>query len=345
MRPDALLQAREVETVDGAQLGQQLVGPLDGTGHELREEAHVRREQHEVARGLDAAAVDVDRVAHLLERVEGDAHRQQHVEVRHREARVAQQRPQRVQREVRVLEVGEDAEVRGEARQQVELARPRVGAAVHGERRPVVDERRGRDQVAVPRLPVAVEDVARDEHQQHARAPGQQVVRRDRQRQERQVLEADEGHGRGASGSSGRTRSARAAASVRWPSSARWMCCPSRNWRQGTAPDRSHTSKPWRSSAGAQARVPVDVGLQAEVVRLQHEDAARRQAGGGLAEHLHELRPRRRRHRAGDRLGLHAGSGAPSRPGTTRPSRPRARRAGTRGAFTCRYETGRSRKR
>ena len=39
-------------------------------------------------------------------------------------------------------------------------------------------------------------------------------------------------------------RSARAAANVRWPSSARWMFWPSRNWRQGTAALMSQTSNP-----------------------------------------------------------------------------------------------------
>ena len=62
---------------------------------------------------------------------------------------------------------------------------------------------------------------------------------------------------------------------------------------------------------GCQARVPVDVALEAEVVRLQDEHAPCRQAGGGLAEHLHELRPRSRGQGARERLGLYPGVTSP----------------------------------
>ena len=55
------------------QLRQQIVGPLDRPGHQLRKERHERQEADEAAFRLDGAEVGVDGVAHRLERVKGNA--------------------------------------------------------------------------------------------------------------------------------------------------------------------------------------------------------------------------------------------------------------------------------
>ena len=60
------------------ELRQEVVGALDRPGHQLGEERDERQEAHEAALRLDHAVVGVDRVAHRLERVEGDADGQDH---------------------------------------------------------------------------------------------------------------------------------------------------------------------------------------------------------------------------------------------------------------------------
>jgi len=61
-------------------LRQQVCGPLDGTGNELREETDEGEEGEQVARGTNLPAVDIDGVAQRLEGVEADAHGQDHLQ-------------------------------------------------------------------------------------------------------------------------------------------------------------------------------------------------------------------------------------------------------------------------
>ncbi len=65
---------------DAITCGSSVCGAHDRTGHEVREEADEEREVAEVLVGSHLAAVDVDRVAHRLERVEADARRQHDAE-------------------------------------------------------------------------------------------------------------------------------------------------------------------------------------------------------------------------------------------------------------------------
>ena len=61
------------------ELRQQLAGPLDRPGDQLRKQRHEGGEANEAAFAIDLATIEVDRVAHRLERVERNAHRQQDV--------------------------------------------------------------------------------------------------------------------------------------------------------------------------------------------------------------------------------------------------------------------------
>ena len=54
------------------------IGPATRCGKKVRK----KRELEEVARRLELAAIDIDRVAQRLERIEGDTDRQQHVQLR-----------------------------------------------------------------------------------------------------------------------------------------------------------------------------------------------------------------------------------------------------------------------
>ena len=101
----------------------------------MREERDERRELDEVARRLDVAAIDVDDVAHRLERVERDADRQHHLEVaqRHRHARTRQQGVQALGEEVEVLEVAEHPQVQRHAQRDDAAPAARVLDAIQPE--------------------------------------------------------------------------------------------------------------------------------------------------------------------------------------------------------------------
>ena len=51
-------------------LWQQVASSFNGSGNELRKERHKEREIKEVPRGLELAFVDIQGVAHCLERIE-----------------------------------------------------------------------------------------------------------------------------------------------------------------------------------------------------------------------------------------------------------------------------------
>jgi len=62
-----------------AYLGNEVLGPHDGAGHELREEREVEEVVRPAVERTQLAAVDVDRVAQRLEDEERDAHGQEDV--------------------------------------------------------------------------------------------------------------------------------------------------------------------------------------------------------------------------------------------------------------------------
>ena len=58
------------------QLGYELRGTHDGTGHQLREEAQVKAKVQEILHRLNPAALHIHDIAHGLEGKERDTHRQ-----------------------------------------------------------------------------------------------------------------------------------------------------------------------------------------------------------------------------------------------------------------------------
>ena len=109
----------------------------------MREEAHVEAEVEQVAHGLQVAAIHIDRIAHALEGIEADAHRQQHLvlhemrvprvvgparEVVHRLEAGARERVDVLDYEVRVLEEAKHEQVdRDAGGEQQSLAELVVG--------------------------------------------------------------------------------------------------------------------------------------------------------------------------------------------------------------------------
>ena len=128
MRYAPLVELLEVEPPRRGDLRQQRGRPHDRAGDQVREERDERRELHEVARRRDLAAIDVDDVAHRLERVERDADRQRDLQVpqRDRQPRPGQGLVQALGEEVVVLEVPEQAQVQGHAQRDDGLAPPRI---------------------------------------------------------------------------------------------------------------------------------------------------------------------------------------------------------------------------
>ena len=130
--------------------------------------AYVSRLRSAVSR----RAVDVDRVADLVEHVEADADRQQDLDGRraHRESERAQHVLGRVGEEVEVLEEREDPEVERDLADQ-----PAAPFAIRGARFDLlpgdeVDDRREPEQTEEAPVPPAVEEVRRDEQQHVLRA-------------------------------------------------------------------------------------------------------------------------------------------------------------------------------
>ena len=95
-------------------LGQERRRAHDGSRDQMREEADEEREVPQVLRGRRFPAVDIDRVAHRLERVEADAGRQNDAEQAHvdvLDADRVQQADQAAEEEVAVLEEAEDRQI------------------------------------------------------------------------------------------------------------------------------------------------------------------------------------------------------------------------------------------
>ena len=105
------------------QLGLDIGIADDRPGDELREQADERGERREVPLRPDVPAVDVDGVAHGLERIKADAKRQAHACQRQGKA---EQAVHRRQEEVGVFEKAEQPEIQKDGDRQRQLCCPRA---------------------------------------------------------------------------------------------------------------------------------------------------------------------------------------------------------------------------
>ena len=142
-------------------LGQNVVAH-DGARHQVRKKADEAGDVGESSRRLCRAPVDVDRVAHALERVERDADRQYHFEQRERAgSENAQQAVQVLGGERVVLEKRQQPEVAADGCDQRRLSPRRRRARLADDASAnEIEHRRKQHQQDKPRLPPAVEDVA-----------------------------------------------------------------------------------------------------------------------------------------------------------------------------------------
>ena len=179
-------------------LRQQVLGPLDGPGHQLREVRDVDAEGDQVAgRGM-VPLVDADRVGHGLEGVEADADRQDDLQKGQvgLEAKLGQQRPGTVDEEVEVLERPEQPQVDAHADQQKQLACPRALGLTEPPADDVVDDGRGGQQAEEPPVPPAVEEVAGHQQQDILLPLPQAIIERQHDSQKDREYKRIEQHGR-----------------------------------------------------------------------------------------------------------------------------------------------------
>ena len=173
------------------------IGPATSWG----KNATKAKNADQVARRLDLAAVDVDRVAERLERVEGDADGQRDPQGGgvHLEAQRRQEFREGRGEEVEVLEEPEEAQVHGEADPQEQAPSSPVLRPPEPESDDVVDDRAEHDQREEAPIPPSVEEVARGEDQQvlgTKRPLRERPVDGEHERQEDGVDDGVELHGR-----------------------------------------------------------------------------------------------------------------------------------------------------
>ena len=178
------------ELLPGQRAFAELVGyvlePDDRSCDKLREHRHVTCVVDEVGHDLRVAAVDVDHIAHALERVEADAERQDYAEkaqiLRLRDAHRRHCRVVIVKPEVEVLEESEDRQVAddGDCDEQLLLRRVRAHQAPVR----VVHARVEQHQQAEPWVRPAVENIAEDRQREVTQLPWCGIVPQQRQRQE-----------------------------------------------------------------------------------------------------------------------------------------------------------------
>ena len=177
------------EFLPGKRAFAELVGDVleadDRTCDELREHRNVARVVDEVRHDLRIAAIDVDHVAHALERVEADAERQNHTEepeiLRLRDAQRRHRRVVVVEPEVEVLEEAEDCQVADDGDRHEQLLPRRICAHQTAVR--VVHARVEQHQQAEPGIRPPVEDVAEDRQREVTEFLRRGIIPQQRQRQ------------------------------------------------------------------------------------------------------------------------------------------------------------------
>ena len=184
-----------VEAVLQVQLGQDVLGPLDGPGHQLGKEEHVDGVDAQVTLCRALSPVDVDGIGKRLEGMEREPDGQDEIEAG--DAPLQAQRLddplQVVAEEIQVLEGPEQAQVGHQAHQQDPLPHP-PRRALQGQARRVVDGDERQQEHDVLRDEGHVE-VAAGQEQQHPAPPlGDVEVQEDDDGEEVQEMDRVEEH-------------------------------------------------------------------------------------------------------------------------------------------------------
>ena len=178
-------------------LGDEIPGPDDRAGHQLRKERQVKEIVEPVGQRLQLAAVNVDGIAHRLEDEERDADRQE--DVLELQESLSEQLVGDVDEEVGILEVAEHSEVDGDAQGHQPAFQPLEAGPVDALRDQEV-ARRGEDQqqeIDPARLVVEVEREGDDVDDAGHRRAAEGAVNEQESREEEQEQPAAENQRRG----------------------------------------------------------------------------------------------------------------------------------------------------
>ncbi len=193
IRFDPLQEHRAVEARLLANLGLEVLVPLDRSSDLGRKERREQREADRVANGI-APSIEVDLVVQELECEERKPDWKGQVDDRRRpvEAQEVRQRVSAVVEPAKVLEDAERKDVERH-REHEEAPAPRDRVALDPADR-VVDEREGEDQQQERRVPRSIEVVARSHQQRGPEPNGARPVEGNHGRQEQHVLRRVEKH-------------------------------------------------------------------------------------------------------------------------------------------------------
>ena len=218
------------------------MGPATNWGKKADE----HREVEQAAGGFDVSAVDVEGIRHTVERVEGDAHREQ--DSQHRrgqvDAEVAEEVGAVAGEEVEVLEEPEDPEVHHQADGEDPLAALSVLGDLQQPADGVVGQRGHHQQPEEPPVEGSVEHVGGDQQQHVLGPPGQQPVENQDEGQEGGVLQRVEGHGPLPRPSPPPGGSAGRGSSEKWTVPAPFRCTGSANSLIGHTPGTARRAPP-----------------------------------------------------------------------------------------------------
>ena len=145
----------------------------DRPGDQLREHRDIGREIDKTPLRGDIAAVDIDEIAHDLERVKADPDRERHAQQRYGKAR---QRVKVRKEKVRVFEIRERREAQNHGRREARLRRRPAPELPDQQtkRIPLHDRRQHHEQI--PRLAPAVEDEARQQQNRVFQPPRREKI-------------------------------------------------------------------------------------------------------------------------------------------------------------------------
>ena len=172
--------------------------PHDRPGDQMREERDEGGELDEVARWFGVASIDVDHIAHRLERIERNADRQNYVEMPMRalDPHLRQHRFEAVDEEIRVLEIAEHSQIERHAQGDERFALSLIFNAIDRHAAEVIHHGREDQKPEEPPIPTRVEIVARGEQNQvlNAQPTAGRPIYREEDREEISELKSIKEH-------------------------------------------------------------------------------------------------------------------------------------------------------
>lgn len=139
-----------------------MAGSFDRPGNQLWKEGDERKVVDQTVGGFELSSINIDRVAHRLERVEANPNGQNDLECSavHVEAKQLPQIADAVDEEIEVLENGQQAQVASQADEQPSLPPESLLCLVDGSPYGIIHQARRHHQHAKSVVPPSIEDIA-----------------------------------------------------------------------------------------------------------------------------------------------------------------------------------------